>query len=225
MWELDCEESWVMKNWCFWTVVLKKTLESLLDCKEIQPVHSQWNQPWIFIGSTVAEDEAPKLWQLDAKSWLIAKDLDAGKDRGKNRKGRQRMRWLDSVSVSMDMNLSKPWANSGGQRSLAYCSPWGHKELNTTLWVNSSNSNQNSSVQFISVQLLSCVQLFATPWIAARPLSITNSRSSLRLTSIESVMPSSHVILCRPLLLLPPIPPNIRVFSNESTLCVRWPKD
>ena len=80
--------------------------------------------------------------------------------------------------------------------------------------------------QFSSVQLLSRVQLFATPWISARQasLSITNSRSSLRLTSIESVMPSSHLILCRPLLLLTPIPPSIRVFSNESTLCMRWPK-
>ena len=82
------------------------------------------------------------------------------------------------------------------------------------------------SVQFSSVQSLSCVRLFATPWIVARQasLSITNSRSSLRLTSIEAVMPSSHLILCRPLLLLPPIPPSIRVFSNESTLCMRWPK-
>ena len=82
------------------------------------------------------------------------------------------------------------------------------------------------SVQFSSVHSLSRVRLFATPWIAARQasLSITNSRSSLRLTSIESVMPSSHLILCRPLLLLPPIPPSIRVFSNESTLHMRWPK-
>ena len=83
-----------------------------------------------------------------------------------------------------------------------------------------------SSLQFSSVQSLSCVRLFATPRIAAHQasLSITNSRSSLRLTSIESVMPSSHLILCRPLLLLHPIPPSIRVFSNESTLCMRWPK-
>ena len=83
-----------------------------------------------------------------------------------------------------------------------------------------------SSVQFSSVQLLSHVRLFATPWIAARQLSlsITNSQSSLKLTSIESVMPSSHLILCRPLLLLPPTPPSIRVFSNESTLHMRWPK-
>ena len=85
-------------------------------------------------------------------------------------------------------------------------------------------SSQN--LQFSSVQSLSHVRLFATPWIAARQasLSITNSRSSLRLTSIESVMPSSYLILCRPLLLLPPIPPSIRVFSNESTLYMRWPK-
>ena len=85
---------------------------------------------------------------------------------------------------------------------------------------------QFSSVQFSSVQLLSRVRLFATPWIAAHQafLSITNSWSSLKLTSIESVMPSSHLILCHPLFLLSPIPPSIRVFSNESTLCMRWPK-
>ena len=84
----------------------------------------------------------------------------------------------------------------------------------------------SKSHQFSSVQLLICVQLFATPWIAAHQasLSITNSRSSLRLTSIESMMPSNHLILCRPLLLLPPIPPSIRVFCNESTLHMRWPK-
>ena len=86
--------------------------------------------------------------------------------------------------------------------------------------------SKHSSVQFSSVQSLSRVQLFATPWIVAHQasLSIINSRSSLRLTSIESVMPSSHLILCCPLLLLPPVPPSIRVFSNESTLRMRWPK-
>ena len=83
-----------------------------------------------------------------------------------------------------------------------------------------------SSVQFISVQWLSRIRFFVTPWIAARQasLSITNSRSSLKLTSIESVMPSSHLILCHPLFFLPPIPPSIRIFSNKSTLCMRWPK-
>ena len=88
------------------------------------------------------------------------------------------------------------------------------------------SKNPPNTIQIRSDQLLSHVRLFATPWIAARQasLSITNSRSSPRLTFIESVMPSSHLILCRPLLLLPPIPPSIRVFSNESTLCMRWPK-
>ena len=80
MWELDCEESWAPKNWCFWTVVLEKTLESPLDSKDIQPVHPKGNQPWIFIGRTDAEAETPKLWPHDTKRWLIGKDPDAGKD-------------------------------------------------------------------------------------------------------------------------------------------------
>ena len=99
------------------------------------------------------------------------------------------------------------------------------------LWRILTNTNTVTSlvginIQFSSGQSLSCVRFFATPWIRAHQasLSITNSRSSLKLTSIESVMPSSHLILCRPLLLLPSIPPSIRVFSNESTLCMRWPK-
>ena len=80
MWELDHKESWTPKNWCFWTVVLEKTLESPLDCKEIQPVHPKGNQSWIFIGKTGAEAEAPILWPLDVKNGLIWKDPDAGKD-------------------------------------------------------------------------------------------------------------------------------------------------
>ena len=80
MWELDYKKSWVPKNWCFWTVVLEKTLESPLDCKEIQPVHPKGNRSWIFIGGTDAEVEAPILWPPDAKNWLIWKDPDAGKD-------------------------------------------------------------------------------------------------------------------------------------------------
>ena len=110
----------------------------------------------------------------------------------------------------MPILLSYPWCSPSTSQLLGFMEciefsvwPWSH-----------------------SVQSLSCVRLSAIPWIAAcqASLSITNSRSSLRLTSIESVMPSSHLILCHPLLLLPPIPPNIRVFSNESTLCMRWPK-
>ena len=86
MWELDCKEGWVPKNWCFWTVVLEKTLESPLDSKEIKPVNPRGNQPWIFIGRTDAEAEAPVLWSPDAKSWLIGKDPDARKDWGQEEK-------------------------------------------------------------------------------------------------------------------------------------------
>ena len=87
MWELDCEEGWVPKNWWFWTVVLEKTLESPLDCKEIQPVHSKGAQSWLFIGRTDAEGETPILWPPHAKSWLIGKDPDAGRDWGQEEKG------------------------------------------------------------------------------------------------------------------------------------------
>ena len=87
MWELDYKESWVQKNWCFWTVVFEKTLESPLDIKEIQPVNSKGNQSWIFIGMTDAEAETPILWPLDVKNWLIWKDPDAGKDRRQEEKG------------------------------------------------------------------------------------------------------------------------------------------
>ena len=80
MWELDCEESWVLKNWYFWTVVLEKTLESPLDSKEIQPVHPKGDQSWVFIGGTDAEAETPILWPPHAKSWLIGKDPDARRD-------------------------------------------------------------------------------------------------------------------------------------------------
>ena len=87
MWELDYKESWVQKNWCFWTVVLEKTLESPLDCKEIQPVHPKGDQSWMFIrNSTDVEVETPVLWPPDAESWLIWKDLDAGKDWGQEEK-------------------------------------------------------------------------------------------------------------------------------------------
>ena len=104
--DVDHKESWALKNWCFWTVVLEKTLESPLDCKEIQPVHSEGDQPWDFFGRNDAEAEAPILWPPDAKSWLVKKDSDAGKD-WRQEKGWQRMRWLTGITDSMDMSLSK----------------------------------------------------------------------------------------------------------------------
>ena len=106
MWELDYKESWAPKNWCFWTVVLEKTLESPLDCKETQPVHPKENQFWVFIGRTDAEAETPILWPSDVKNWLIRKDPDAGKDWRQRQRG-QKGCYLDSVPDSVDMNLSK----------------------------------------------------------------------------------------------------------------------
>ena len=105
MWELDCEESWVPKNWCFWTVVLEKTLESPLDCKEIQPVHPKGDQSWVFIRGIDVEAETPILWPPDEKNWLFWKDPDAWKDWGQEERGWQRMRWLDGISDSKDMGL------------------------------------------------------------------------------------------------------------------------
>ena len=106
MWELDCEEGWAPKNWCFRTVVLEKTLESPLDCKEIQPVHSEGDQPWVFFGRNDAKAETPVLWPPHVKSWLIGKDSDAGRDLGQE-KGTTEDEMADGITDSMDVSLSE----------------------------------------------------------------------------------------------------------------------
>ena len=149
MWELDYKESWAAKNWCFWTVVLEKTLESLLDCKEIKPISPKGNQSWIFIGKTDAEAESPILWPAVAKNWLIGKDIDPGKDWRQEEKG-----------MTLDEVIG-----------------WHHQLLELT--------------QAHVPQVGDAIQ-------PSHPLSST-SPPEFNLSSI-------------------------RIFSNESVLCIRWPK-
>ena len=136
MWELDYKESWALKNWCFWTVVLEKTPESPLDCKKIHLVHSKGNQSWVFIGKTDVEAETPILWPPDAKSWLIWKDPDAGKDWGQEEKGTTEdemvgwHHWLDGHGFGWTLGVGD------GQGGLVCCSSWGYKESDTTEWLN-----------------------------------------------------------------------------------------
>ena len=136
MWELDCEESWVLKNWCFWTVVLEKTLESPLDCKEIQPLHSEGDQPWDFFGRNYAKAEAPVLWPPHAKSWLIGKDSDAGRDWGQEEKGTtedEMAGWhhrLDGCEFEWIPGVGD------GQGGLACCDSCGGNESDMTEWLN-----------------------------------------------------------------------------------------
>ena len=132
MWELDYKESWAPKNWCFWTVVLEKTLESPLNCKEILSVHPNGNQSWIFIRRTNAEAETPILWPPDEKNWLVCKDPHAEKDWGGRREW-QRMRWLDGLTDPMDLSLSKLQEFLLLKGGLACCSPWGCKESDMTV--------------------------------------------------------------------------------------------
>ena len=127
MWELDCEEGWAPKNWCFWTVVLEKTLESPLDCKEIKLVKRKGNQLCIFIRRTDAKAETPKLWPSDGKNGLIWKDSDAGRDWGKEEKGTTEdemagwHHWLDDHESEWTPGVGD------GQGGLACCDSWGHK--------------------------------------------------------------------------------------------------
>ena len=136
MWGLDHKEGWVLKNWCFWTVVLEKTLESALDCKELQPVNPKGNQFWIFIKMTDAEAEAPMLWQLDVKSQFIGRDLDVGKDWGQEEKRVTEDEMVGWHHQLHGHELEQTLGDSQGQGSLACCSPWDHKELDTTYQLN-----------------------------------------------------------------------------------------
>ena len=144
MWELDCEEGWALKNWCIWNVMLEKTLESALDFKEIQPVHSERDQPWDFFGRKDAKAEALVLWPPHAKSWLIGKDSDAGRDWGQEEKGTTEDE-MAGGHHGLDARESEwtPW-DGDGQGGLACCDSWGRKESDTTERLNWTDSLQQS---------------------------------------------------------------------------------
>ena len=140
MWELNYKESWALNNWCFWTVVLEKTLESPLDCKEIQPVNPKGNQPWIFIGRTNVEAETPILWPPDAKNWLTGKDPDAGKDWRQKEKGTTKDEMVGWHHRLNGHEFEQALGVGDGQGSLGCCSPLGCKESDTTERLNWSES-------------------------------------------------------------------------------------
>ena len=136
MWELDHEESWVLKNWCFWTVLLEKTLERPLDCKEIQPVNPKGNQPWIFIGRTDVEAEASILWPPDKKNWLLGKDADAGEDWRQEMKGMIEDEMVGYHHWLYGHKFEEAPEVGNGQGGLVCCSSWGCKESDRTKLLN-----------------------------------------------------------------------------------------
>ena len=159
MWELDCKESWVQKNWCFWTVVLEKTLENPLYCKEIQPVHPKRDQSWVFIGRTDAEGETPILLLPDVENWLIWKEPDAGEDWGQEEKGMEDRGW-DGFMASLTQK-SWVWVNSW--------SLWWTRRPGVLQFMGSQRVGQTEWLDWTKAsvwkwKLLSCVQLFVTPW-------------------------------------------------------------
>ena len=127
---------WLMKNWCFWTMVLEKTLDSPLDCKEFQPVHPKGNQSWIFIGRTDVEAETPILWPSDVKSWLIGKDPDAGKDWRQEEKGMTEDEMVGWHHWFNGHEFEQTPGVGDGQGGLACCNPWGRKKSDVTEQLN-----------------------------------------------------------------------------------------
>ena len=136
MWELGHKEGWTLKNWCFWTVVLKKTLESPLDCKDIKPVNPKGSQPWILIGKFDAEAEAPILWTPDAKKWLTGKDPDVGKDWRREEKGLTEDEMVGWHHQFNGHEFEQTLGDGEGQESMVCCSPRGQKESDTTEQLN-----------------------------------------------------------------------------------------
>ena len=161
MWELDYKESWAPKNWCFWTVVLEKTLESPLDYKDIQQVHPKGNQSWVFIGRTDVEAETPILWTPNVKSWLIQKDPDAGKEQRQEEKGTTEDEMVGWHHRLNGHGFGWTLGVGDGQGGLACCSPWNRKqtqlsdwiELNWTEWTEEPGGLQSMGSQRVGAQV------------------------------------------------------------------------
>ena len=176
MWELDCEESWAPKNWCFWTVVLEKTLESPLDCKEIQPVHPKGDQSWVFIGRTDAEAETPILWPPHAKSWLIGKDADAGRDWGQEEKGTTEDEMAGWHHRLNGHEFGWTPGDGDGQGGLACCGSWGCRvrlywvtELNWTELAHFGDFPDRASGKEPACQCLRHKRHVFDPWVVTIP--------------------------------------------------------
>ena len=161
MWYLDHKEGWLPKNWCFWTVVLEKILESPLDCKEIKPVHPKGNQPWIFVGMTVAEVETPISWPPDVKSWLIGKDPHAVKDWRQEKKGTTGDEMVGWHHWLNGLEFEQAPGDGEGQGSLACCSQWGCKESDTPEQLKNNNDGLESACQ--------CSRRMFHPWSGKIP--------------------------------------------------------
>ena len=164
MWELAHKEGWASNNWCFWTVVLEKTLESPLDCKEIKPVNPKENRPWIFIGRTDPEAEALVLWPPDAKSWLLGKDRDAGKDWRQEEKGMTEdemvgwHHWLNGYEFEQWIWV---WEMVRDREASTCCSAQGYKESDMTQWLNNSSVRWEQPWDAALIWMMSSVLTFS----------------------------------------------------------------
>ena len=196
MWHLDYKESWALKNWCFRAVVLEKTLESPLDCKEIQPVHPKGNQSWIFFGRTDAEAETPILWPLDAKNWLTGKDPDAGKDWRQEEKGTiedETVGWHHWLNGHDGHESEQALGVGDGQGGLLCCSPWGGKESDTTErlnWteLNSFNSRNSPGSKYVWSSFKHVKTDSGKPWIWTKFIAVAEIGSVQRPCAFCEIM-------------------------------------
>ena len=218
MWELNHKKGWVPKNWFFWIGVLEKILRVPWTARRSNQSNLKEINPECALEGPMLKLKLQYFGHLMRRSNSLEKTMMLGKIESKRRRGQQSMRCLDSITTKWTW-IWQTLGDSEGQGSLACCSPWSRKKSDATYQLNNNNN------QFSSVQSLSRVQLFVTPRTAASQASqsFTVSWSLLKFMSFELVMPSNHVIFCRPLLLLLSIFPSIWVFSNESALCIRWP--